>query len=1066
MPPMLKHSRQEQWTSIAIFVVLLVCYVYTFPRWADPNQNSRLDLVVAVVDKGTLRIDDYVDNTVDYAKFEGHYYSDKAPGAAFLGIPVYAAMKSVLSLPVMDKLMDYLSHNQALAATLREGGTGLLEDKVRFAMGQVAVTFVTAMLPTAILGVLLYRLLKEFGLNQWTRILLTLIYGLATPAFAYAGAFYGHQLAAACLFAAFYLVFMKQGERIGVGRLLAVGLLLGYAVITEYPAVLIAAILFLYTFYRLRDRRRIIWAVLAGIPPGLLLAAYNFAIFHTPLPVGYSYSELWVEQHHTGFMSLTWPRWSAAWGITFGLFRGLFVLSPVLLLAVPGFVAWWRTRERRPEWLVALISVLAFFLFNASSIMWWGGFAIGPRYLLPMFPFMILPIAYFVRRWGRRIWVQVLVGTLSIWSLAAVWGLTLAGQHFPTEEHRFPLWEYAWPAWRQGNIARNAGMLLRLPGLVSLLPLVVVVMAVLGVLFLLSVRGDRRRKSLSISSNLPQRKRPEMATPGLSSPQSDRPVSNPERVFVWVVIVGVLLLTSLPYLYGYLSCPPDKQFMGLMLDVPDHGQYLSWFRGFQDSWLVSNKLTPEPNRPVFFNLVWWALAQIARFTGLSYAPLYQMFRWVSGAVFLWVLYRFIVYFVRGVWQRRVVFLLTTLSSGLGWILVVLKYTLTKGELLYPLDVYIAEGNTFLCILGYPHFIFAAAFIVGVFTLLWQGYQKQQLRYAVLAGVVALILGLHHAYDLIILYGVWGVFFLLVWLRARRFPKHLFWSEVILGLISFGPALYAVYLTSTDPIWAEVLEQFANAGVYTPDPFHLLILFGLPLAIAALTWTGVVPLHNLDDQSLFICTWFGVGFLLNYIPTDFQIHMLNSWQVPMMILAVRGIRHYIGPAVSEWFSNQRWAQSPERISQYLMVLLLIVVLPTNVYLWAWRFVELRRYDYPYYLHRDEVAALNWLDKNTDAAEVVLSSITIGQYVPALSGNTAFLAHWAQTVDFYDKTERVKRFFDAAVSDDERVDTLHTFDVAYIFYGPAERALGKYDPGESSLFTEVFSSPQVRLYAVQE
>ena len=138
--------------------------------------------MVAVVDKGTLRIDDYVDNTVDYAKFEGHYYSDKAPGAAFLGIPVYAAMKSVLSLPVMDKLMDYLSHNQALAATLREGGTGLLEDKVRFALGQVAVTFVAAMIPTALLGVLLYRLLKEFGLDRRARVLLTLIYGLATPA--------------------------------------------------------------------------------------------------------------------------------------------------------------------------------------------------------------------------------------------------------------------------------------------------------------------------------------------------------------------------------------------------------------------------------------------------------------------------------------------------------------------------------------------------------------------------------------------------------------------------------------------------------------------------------------------------------------------------------------------------------------------------------------------------------------------------------------------------------------------------------------------------------------------
>jgi hypothetical protein len=557
-----------------------------------------------------------------------------------------------------------------------------------------------------------------------------------------------------------------------------------------------------------------------------------------------------------------------------------------------------------------------------------------------------------------------------------------------------------------------------------------------------------------------------MRTSDLSSPQSKRFVSSREWAFVWAIIVGVLVLTSLPYLYGYLSCPPDKQFMGLMLDVPDHGQYLSWFRGFQSSFLVSNRLTPEPNEPVFFNLLWWMLAQIARFTGLSFAPLYQGFRWVSGAAFLWVLYRFIAHFVNSVWQRRVMFLLTALSSGLGWILVVLKYTLTKGELLYPLNVYIAEGNTFLCILGYPHFIFAAAFIVGVFVLLWQGYQKQQLRYAVLAGVVALILGLHHAYDLIILYGVWGAFFLLMWLRDRRFPQHLFWSEVILGLISFGPGLYAVYLTSADPLWDEVLAQFANAGVYTPDPFHLLILFGLPLAVAALTWTGFVPLRKFDDRSLFICTWFGVGFLLNYIPTDFQIHMLNSWQVPMMILAVKGIRHYIGPALSEWLSSRQWAWSPERISRCLMILLVVMVLPTNVYLWTWRFVELRRHDYSYYLYRDEVEALNWLDENANPADVVLSSITVGQYVPAVSGNTAFLAHWAQTVDFYDKTERVERFFDVTTPKDERIDTLRSFNVAYVFYGPAERALGEYDPGESSLFAEVFSSPHVKLYAVQE
>lgn len=457
--------------EICLFLALLVCYIYVFPRWADPNQNSRLDLVVAVIDQGTLRIDDYVDNTVDYAKFEGHYYSDKAPGVAFAGIPIYATLRAILSLPVMDRLMVYLSNNEALAATLREGGTGLLEQKVRFATAQVAVTFATASLPSALLVVLFYRILLEFTTHERHGLWPTLIYALATPAFAYAGAFYGHQLCAACLFGAFYLVFAKRRETISTRRLLTVGFALGYAVITEYPAVIVAGILFLYTLWYLADRRRIGWLILGGIPPGALAAAYNYAIYRTPLPVGYHYSELWAEQHHTGFMSLTFPRWETIWGLTFGPFRGLFFLSPVLLIAIPGFVAWWRSREHRPEFAVALSSVLGFFLFNSSSIMWWGGFSIGPRYLVPILPFLALPIIFFLHRWGSQRWSRVLLWVLGLWSLVAVWGLTLAGQAYPSERWRVPLVDYAWPNWLRGNIARNAGMFLGLPKISSLIPL-------------------------------------------------------------------------------------------------------------------------------------------------------------------------------------------------------------------------------------------------------------------------------------------------------------------------------------------------------------------------------------------------------------------------------------------------------------------------------------------------------------------------------------------------------------------------------------------------------------------
>jgi hypothetical protein len=480
------ERRRWKWQStVLIFAVLLFCYVYFLPRWADPNQNSRLDTVVAVVDDGTFQIDDYVENTVDYAKVGEHYYSDKAPGAAFLGIPVYAVLKRFLDLPIMDGLMGRLANNEALKATLREEGTGLLEHKVRFAIAQTVLTLVASALPTALIGVLMYRLLAQFIARPWPRIGVVLGYGLLTPAFAYAGAFYGHQLSAACLFTAFYLVFWGT-KPLPTRSLLAVGLLLGYSVITEYPSILIVGILFLYTSYRLSNRWRISWVILTGalIAAGWMI--YNTAIFGSPLELGYSHSELWADQHHTGFMSLTLPRWKTLWGITFDPFRGLFVLSPLLLLAVPGFVLWGRSGRHRAEFWVALFSVLAMFLFNSSSIMWWGGFAVGPRYLLPMLPFMALPIIFVLGKWEDWAWLRGLVVVLSAWSLIATWGLTLAEQAFPPETLRNPLMEYAWPNWQTGNIARNLGMFLHLPGLVSLLPLLVGVMALLTSLWFLA----------------------------------------------------------------------------------------------------------------------------------------------------------------------------------------------------------------------------------------------------------------------------------------------------------------------------------------------------------------------------------------------------------------------------------------------------------------------------------------------------------------------------------------------------------------------------------------------------
>ena len=81
--------------AVLIAVVAFVSYAY-FYEGGGWNQNSRFDLVRAILDEHTLRIDAYHENTGDKALYQGHYYSDKAPGQALLAVPAAAASRPLL----------------------------------------------------------------------------------------------------------------------------------------------------------------------------------------------------------------------------------------------------------------------------------------------------------------------------------------------------------------------------------------------------------------------------------------------------------------------------------------------------------------------------------------------------------------------------------------------------------------------------------------------------------------------------------------------------------------------------------------------------------------------------------------------------------------------------------------------------------------------------------------------------------------------------------------------------------------------------------------------------------
>lgn len=470
----------RNWPSLPhaiLFCVLALIFVYTPPRWQDWNQNSRFDLTMALVEQGSVRIDSYGDNTGDYATIDGHRYSDKAPGLSLAAVPVYTLIRVARPLG-LGAVADRLGNSQGFASTLAPGGAGLSAERIERALALYLITVVSVGLLAAWLGVLIAQVVERLWGCRTAGMLTALVFALATPIFPYSQAFYGHVPAATCIFAAFALLVLRHGHGVTDRRLVAIGALLGCAVVIEYPAALVALPIAVWALALARGRA-VAFGVLGAAGPLAALVIYDLVAFGTPWPVGYAHSTLWQGQHQQGFMSVTYPKWVVLRDLFFSPFRGLFFYAPVLLLAIPGVWLALRERGQRAAAAVALAGFGAIVLFTASSAMWWGGFSVGPRYLLPGLPLLAVPFGAFVAWCNQRATRSRLIGlgvvaALAGISLILVWATTLARQNYPPDTLRSPLSQYVLPAFREGDIARNLGMVVGLHGSASLLPLLVV----------------------------------------------------------------------------------------------------------------------------------------------------------------------------------------------------------------------------------------------------------------------------------------------------------------------------------------------------------------------------------------------------------------------------------------------------------------------------------------------------------------------------------------------------------------------------------------------------------------
>lgn len=329
-------------------------------------------------------------------------YSVYPPGESLALVPFVVVGRWVNQTRWFDALTPPLSHY------VQDGFINIYYKRTVTELEPHALRFVCSIfnILTTTLGVLIFfNVLNILTQSRTTAFFISLLYAFGTLIWSYAGTFFSEPLTLMYILSSFYFL-VRSDPKCLVEKdtsksihFLFSGAILGLALVTHSNSALLVPFLAFYARHITpkHKSRFLVWVsgylIFAG-----LLGYYNYFRFGNVLETGRGLSEFnpvdWV-----------WPTnflfWRNLYGQLIGFGKGLFLFCPAVIL---GIFTWSFFYQKYPWLSKMLIAMSGFTLFIATSYQYWhGGFSHGPRYLMMLIPFLLIPAAFWFK---ERIVIQ------------------------------------------------------------------------------------------------------------------------------------------------------------------------------------------------------------------------------------------------------------------------------------------------------------------------------------------------------------------------------------------------------------------------------------------------------------------------------------------------------------------------------------------------------------------------------------------------------------------------------------------------------------------------------------
>jgi hypothetical protein len=544
---------------------------------------------------------------------------------------------------------------------------------------------------------------------------------------------------------------------------------------------------------------------------------------------------------------------------------------------------------------------------------------------------------------------------------------------------------------------------------------------------------------------------------------------------VWLYAWALALLTSLPYVAGFLATPAGGQYsgapalpIGTQVDFNSHMAKMQ--QGARGQWDYQLLFTQEAHVGIFpVQGFYVALGALTRLIPVSLPLMYHAARLMLTTLMAVAIWAFASRYFEAASGRWTALLFATAVGGWSWLLLFLAPGLTA--IASPIEFWLTDAFNLLGAAYMPHF--TAAIILQIVSLLSFEDWVRQGRWVDLVKLTLALtaLSIIQPYVVVLMGSLLGLLALRhVFISRQLTWQRALWLVVPLGLHG-GVTLYQYVRISADPIWAAFTAQ--NQTLSPPVLYYvfgylsLLLPAGFGLVRQFVDGRSRLRPYNethgegqkpLDDRRWMVMLWVVLVALLLYAPLPTQRRYLLGVQTPLAMLAAYGWVQVFMPRLRP---ARRTLMTIAYVALGSTALLVMLLGHVN----ALRRAEAN----PAFYLPEEVRAYDWLRSQGQPDALVLTTFDMdgegsGGWLVAATGQRVFLGHWFETAFVAQKMADLRQFYDEATDNEWRQDFLSRVGVAYIWYDDSARATGGWNPAAMPELSPVFTDGSLTIYRV--